>query len=164
MVAYTARVRFLVVLIAIAGACDLQPPPKKAPPAATSTPTPAAPSAVPTPEPALPPADAGVAAVASDAAPAPPDAMEVSDRCVQLGSHVAEVLISEAGDPAKKSVLVQDRAKIVRRTAESCTRDAWTAELITCYLAAKSQATLQACRKPDPPPPKPAPDDGLGPR
>lgn len=160
--AYTAGVRFLVVLIAIAGACDLQPPPKKAPPAAT--PTPAAPSAVPTPEPALPPADAGVALAVGDAAPVPPDAMEVTDRCVQLGSHVAEVLISEAEDPSKKSVLVQDRAKIVRRTAESCTRDAWSAQLISCYLAAKTQATLQACRKPDPPAPKPPAPDGPGPR
>jgi len=163
VVTYTAGVRFLVVLLAIAGACDLQPPPKKAPPAVTPTPT--APSAVPTPEPALPPADAGVAVAVAvgDAAPVPPDAMEVTDRCVDLGSHVAEVLISEAEDPSKKSVLVQDRAKIVRRTAESCTRDAWSAQLISCYMAAKTQATLQACRKPDPPTPKP-PADGLGPR
>ncbi len=137
--------RFLVVLLAIAGACDLQPPPKKAPPAATPAPSPAA---VTPREPALPPLDAGIAAV-GDAAPAPPDAMEVSDRCVQLGSHVAEVLISEAEDASKKSVLIQDRAKIVRRTAESCTRDGWNAQLIGCYMAAKTQATLQACRKPD---------------
>lgn len=158
MVAYSRRVRFLVVLIAFGAACDLQPPPKKAPPAAT------APSAVPTPAPVLPALDAGVAVAPGDAAPAPPDAMEVSDRCVQLGSHVAEVMISEAEDASKKSVLVQDRARIVRRTAESCTRDAWSAQLITCYLAAKTQATLQACRPPDVAPPSPQIPDGPRPR
>ncbi len=157
--AYSRLVRFLVVLLALAGACDLQPPPKKVPAAATPSPPPAA---VPSRDPALPGLDAGVA---GDAAPAPLDAMEVSDRCVELGSHVAEVMISEAEDASKKSVLVQDRARIVRRTAESCTRDAWSTELITCYLAAKTQATLQACRKPDPQPPKPTRVlDGVGPR
>jgi hypothetical protein len=145
-------VRFLVVLLAIAGACDLQPPPKKAPAATAPAPSPAA---VPTPEPALPALDAGVAAVVGDAAPTPPDAAEVSDRCVNLGSHVAEVMISEAEDPSKKSVLIQDRARIVRRTAESCTRDGWNEKLISCYMAAKTQATLQACRKPDVRPPSP---------
>ncbi len=144
--------RSLVVLLALAAACDLQPPPKQAPPAPT-TPAPAvAPS-----EPALPALDAGVAAPVGDAAPTPPDAMEVSDRCVRLGSHVAEVMINEAEDPSKKSVLVQDRARIVRRTAEGCTRDAWNEKLISCYMAAKTQATLQACRKPDVRPPPPSP-------
>lgn len=153
--------RLLVVLIAIAGACDLQPPPKKAPPAASPPTSPTA--ATPNP-PSLPPSDAGVAVAIGDAAAGarpPADAMEVTDRCVQLGSHVAEVLIAEAEDPSKKSVLVQDRAKIVRRTAESCTRDAWSAELIGCYMAAKTQAKLTACRKPDvPAPAPPAPRDG----
>jgi len=158
-------VRVLVVLIAIAGACDLKPAPKKAPPAATPPTTP------PASEPGAPvmvPLDAGVAVAVSDAAPAarpPVDAMPVTDRCVTLGSHVAEVLLAEAEDPSKKAALIQDRAKIVRRTAESCTRDAWTEAEIACFLAGKTQVAMQACRKPaatPPPPPPPAP--GSGPR
>ncbi|MBA3453200.1 MAG: hypothetical protein H0T42_08920 [Deltaproteobacteria bacterium] len=150
--------RLLVVLIAIAGACDLKPPPKKVPPVSSQV-TP--PSFSNPNQPTMPPGDAGVPVAVADAAagPRPPaDAMEVTEQCVQLGSHVAEVLIAEAEDPSKKSVLVQDRAKIVRRTAESCTRDGWSSELIGCYLAAKTQAKLTACRKPDvaaPEPPRP---------
>jgi hypothetical protein len=159
-------VRALVVLIAIASGCDLQPPPKKAPPAAT----PAATPPVATPNvPAVVPVDAGVAVAVGDApaAPkAPVDAMGVTDRCVTLGSHVAAVLLSEASDPSKKAALIQDRAKIVRRTAESCTRDAWNEALIGCYLGAKTQVALQACRKPEPTPAAGAPPvpSGSGPR
>ena len=158
--------RALVVLIAIAGACDLQPPPKKAPPTATPAATP--PVADPN-APVAVSADAGVAVAVSDApaAPkAPADAMDVSDRCLTLGTHVADVLLAEASDPSKKAALIQDRAKIVRRTAESCTRDAWNEPLISCYLAAKTQVTLQACRKPEPAPAAGAPPvpSGAGPR
>jgi len=127
------------VLFAFVAACDLKPAPKQAPPAAT----PAAP---------MVPADAAAAGAPSDAA-TPMDAMSVSDRCVTLGSHVAEVLIGEAEDPSKKAALVQDRAKIVRRTAESCTRDAWSEDQISCFLAGKTQIAMQACRKPNPVPP-----------
>ena len=156
--------RVLVVLIAIASACDLQPAPKKAPIAATppATPPVADPNA-----PSVAPVDAGVAVAIGDAAaaPKPPmDAMEVSDRCVTLGSHVAEVLLSEAQDPSKKAALIQDRAKIVRRTAESCTRDTWAEPLISCYLAANTQVAMQACRKPDAPAGAPPVRDGAGPR
>lgn len=157
--------RALVVLIAIASACDLQPAPKKAPPAATPAATP--PIATPN-APAGVPADAGVAIAVGDApaAPKPPaDAMDVTDRCVTLGTHVADVLLSEASDPSKKAALIQDRAKIVRRTAESCTRDAWNEALIGCYLGAKTQVKLQACRKPDPTPAAAPPlPSGTGPR
>lgn len=161
--------RALVVLIAIAGACDLQPAPKKAPPSATPAVTP--PAATPN-MPAAVPGDAGVALAVGDApaAPkAPADAMDVTDRCLTLGAHVADVLLNEASDPSKKAALIQDRAKIVRRTAESCTRDAWNEPLISCYLAAKTQVTLQACRKPEPAPAAPpagAPPlpSGSGPR
>ena len=157
--------RVLVVLIAIAGACDLKPAPKKAPPAATSPTTP------PAAEPGVPvmvPLDAGVAVTVADAAPAakpPVDAMTVTDRCVTLGSHVAEVLLAEATDPSKKAALIQDRARIVRRTAESCSRDGWTEAEISCFLAGKTQVAMQACRKPAAtPPPAPPPPSGSGPR
>jgi len=114
---------------------------------------------VPPPPPTMVPVDAGVVAV-TDAAPIPPAAMVVSDRCVELGSHVAQVLIEEASDPSKKAAYTQDRTRIVRRTAEGCTRDAWTAEMIACFMRGKTSAAMQACRKPEPvaprvPPPPP---------
>jgi hypothetical protein len=85
------------------------------------------------------------------------DAMEVSDRCVRVGQHIAEVLTQETTDPSQKAVYVQERARIVRRTAESCTRDAWTGKEIDCILAGKTQAALQSCRQPAAPAQRPPP-------
>jgi len=158
-------VRFLVVLIALAGACEHKPAPKRNPPV-QAPPTAAEPAAQvpvpPTPPPPVP-ADAGVAVAIADAVAAPPDAMVVSDRCVELGSHVAEVLIQEATDPSQKAAYTQDRARIVRRTAEGCTRDAWTEKTIACFMAGKTSAAMQACRKQEPVAPRPPPPPGLPP-
>lgn len=153
--------RLLVVLIAFAGACEHKPSPKQNPPI-QAPPTTPPPVAMPTTPPTMVPVDAGVAVAITDAVAAPvsPDAMVVSDRCVELGSHVANVLIEESVDPSKKAAYTQDRTRIVRRTAEGCTRDAWTEELIACFMRGKSSAAMQACRKPEPvaprvPPPGP---------
>jgi len=154
-------VRFLVVLIVFASACELKPAPKKElpvqPPPTATMPAAADPN---TPPPTMVPADAGVAVAVGDAAPALIDAMVVTDRCVQLGSHVAAVLIEESTDPSRRAAFTQDRARIVRRTAEGCTRDAWSEALIACFLKGKTSAEMQACRAPEPaapPPPAPAP-------
>ncbi len=158
--------RFLVVLIAFAGACEHKPAPKRNPPIQAPPTTPPPVADPNTPPVAVVPGDAGVAVAVTDAvAAAPPaDAMVVSDRCVQLGSHVAEVLIEEATDPSKKAAYTQDRTRIVRRTAEGCTRDAWTEEMITCFMKGRTSVAMQACRKPEPVAPRvPAPAPGAPP-
>lgn len=115
-------------------ACELQPaPPKKAAVVAAGSAAPA-PAVVPAlPAPAAPSVDAGVAGP--------------TDECLQISDHIAEVLIREAQDPAQKAGLVQDRTKIVRRSAEGCTRDAWPAAAKTCFLTANTVAALQTCGK-----------------
>ncbi|MDB4963507.1 MAG: hypothetical protein JWP01_3506 [Myxococcales bacterium] len=140
--------RSLAVLLFVLGACDLQPAPKQAP---TTPATPVTTPTTPGTPVAIAPADAGVAPSPTDAAaavPPPVDASEVSDRCVGVGTHVADILIEEAIDPATKAAYVQARSRTVRRTAEACTRDAWSEALIGCYLASKTQAAMQACTKP----------------
>ncbi len=119
-------------------ACELQPAPKTQPPVVTagSADAPAAAAAAAAPAPPVPPApsvDAGVAGP--------------TDECLQISDHIAEVLIREATDPAQKAGLVQDRTKIVRRSAEGCTRDAWPAAAKTCFLTANTVAALQECGK-----------------
>ena len=122
-------------------ACELEPAPKPKP--APPPPPPPAPVVVaPTPDAAVaeaPPVDAG---------------MDVSDDCVKVGSHVAELLIADAKDAAQKSMLEQEKVKIVRRTAEDCTRRQWSADAIKCFTAGKTMADLHACEKrlPAPPP------------
>lgn len=139
--------RYLVVVLVLA-ACDLQPAPKREPAPASATPTP------PGPAPSVPAAvaiDAGAAPFAPTDAAAPVrppvDAMEVSDTCVTVSAHVADVVIADVKDPAHKAVYTQERARMIRRSAEACTRDAWSSERIACYLKTKTQRDIQDCNE-----------------
>lgn len=132
-------------------ACDLQPAPKsKASPAPGSAAGSAAPAA-PTPRPVAPAGSAAPAGAVVDAgvpAQPPVDAMDVSERCLAVSEHVATVLIETVQDPAQKAAYVQDRARIVRRSAEACTRDAWKDEMVACLFAARTQQAVQDCARP----------------
>lgn len=138
----------LSLLLLASAACDLQPPPKQR--AAPTEPAATPPTNMPpTPPPTLP-VDAGVAPVAdAPAAAVPVDAAlpEVSSQCLAIGAHIADVLIREATDPAQKAALEQDKTKIVRRSAEGCTRDAWSAEAQACFLKAQTVDAMQVCGK-----------------
>jgi hypothetical protein len=130
-------------------ACEHEPPPKKAP-AAQPTPPPAddpthaaappatPPSAPPTAPPAAPPTavDAGVDAL-------PP----VSQDCVDISAHIATVLIAEAKDPSQKATLEQEKTKIIRRSAEACTRDGWKPATLACFTKATTTEQMQVCAR-----------------
>lgn len=138
-------------MLAPLGACDLQPPPKGKPApttvndqagSAAVAPPPSAPPAAPsepTPMPPTLPPDAGT--------PPAPDAMEVSQQCLEVSTHIATVLIKDAKDPAAKAALEQDKAKIIRRAAEGCTRDQWPATAFACFLKGETVAALEICGK-----------------
>ena len=144
-----------VLITLFVSSCELKPGPKqKEPPPApaaaptegsAATPPPAPPAGEPAPAPTV---DAGVAppppAVDGGAAAAAP--AEPTSECLQLGTHIAEVLIAGA-DPAQQAQLEQQRTKIVRRSAEACTRDGWNAEAKACFLAATSAPAMQECGK-----------------
>ncbi|MDX2089952.1 MAG: hypothetical protein SFX73_19000 [Kofleriaceae bacterium] len=134
--------RLLAALLVIAplGACDLQPPPKQQP-GQTPGSAAAAPSASPTPTPALPPAPP------LDAAAAGPDAFDVTQKCLDVSVHIADVMIKEARDPGSKAALEQDKTRIVRRAAEGCTRDQWPDTAHACFLKAETVAAMEICGK-----------------
>jgi hypothetical protein len=73
--------------------------------------------------------------------------IEVSPACVEVGSHFAGVFIANATDPGQKSVLEQERTKIVRSTAETCTTQAWSPDAIACFRATKTQPEITACEQ-----------------
>lgn len=141
--------------------CELKPGPARqsepargsdAPPAAGAA-QPAAGSADGPPSPPPPaPAPAAAANPGSAAPPAPPAAgsaaapAEPTEECLQIGTHIASTLIS-AADPTQQAQLEQERTKIVRRSAEACTRDAWNAESKACFMAATTSAAMQECGK-----------------
>jgi hypothetical protein len=133
----------LLASLVVLAACDLQPAPKSVPaPAANraaNEPPPPPPGAVAPTPPAPPPSDAGIVRAPADAL------IDVSAACVEVGSHVAAILIAEAKDPSQSAALEQGRTKIVRATAEACTRDAWSDAAKTCFLQAKTSAALQVC-------------------
>lgn len=156
--------RKLLCLVLLA-ACELQPAPKKQPPAAATpapAPAPAKPSAPPAP--ALPGArttadGAGAVAGAGPAAAKP----DISEPCMAVATKVAQVFIDSAKDPAQKNVYEQSRAIMTRKTGQACTAQGWSEEARTCYLAAKSPADIKACElefSPPPPPKRPAPREG----
>ena len=128
------RLAWLVGLVGLA-ACELQPAPKQAPPPPSAQP-------VTTPTPSAAPADA---------APAP-DAADVTHACLDVGVHVAQVLIDGATDPGVKAQYEQARTKIVRATAEACTSQTWTPEAQRCFTTANNVADVRACEKKFPPP------------
>ena len=158
----------MLSLVLFAAACEHEPPPKKST-TAQPTPAPGAPSnAAATPPANTPPAntppgppgpppgatvDAGVAA--------PPDAPpEPTQPCLDMGTHLADVMLSEAKDPAQKAALEQDKTKIVRRAAEACTRDKWKPETLQCFAKATTTEQMQVCARDLAPPP---PDRPAGP-
>jgi hypothetical protein len=119
-------------------ACDLRPAPKQEP----------------KPPPAPPPAPT----VAADAAVAPavPDALadnvitvdanaEPTAECLAVGEHVASLWIDTAKDVAEKAALIQDRSKLVRKTAEACTTLKWGDAMRTCYLNVATVEALRTC-------------------
>ncbi len=129
-------------------ACDLQPPP----PAPAANPPPVV--AVTAPAPAAAP----VAVVepptvgASTRASVPPVSIDVTPACVETGSHVAEAIIASAKDPQLRASYEQGRTKIVRATAEACTKQHWSPEAQHCYGTAKLEADVRACEAKFPPP------------
>jgi len=116
-------------------ACDLRPAPKQEPP-----------------KPAPPPAATADAAVAPVVADALADnvitvdaTVEPTAECLAVGEHVASVWIDTAKDVAEKAALTQDRAKLVRKTAEACTQLKWGDAMRTCYLNVQTVEALRTC-------------------
>lgn len=138
---------FLTVL----AACEHEPPPKKAPPAPPAAPpagdpTKAQPTPPPPPTPTPPPppppnANQPPADAAIDA-PAP-----VSQDCVDVASHIAETMIKESKDPQQKAFIEQEKTKIIRRSAEACTRDNWKPEILACFKKSTTTEQMQVCAK-----------------
>lgn len=112
--------------------------PPAAAPAAAPPPPAAAPVAAP---PASPPPVADGAGSGSAALP------PVSQPCLDVAAHIAATLIAEASDPAQKAAMEQEKTKIIRRSAEACTRDAWKAEVMKCFTESKTTAEMQICAK-----------------
>ncbi|MBL0214486.1 MAG: hypothetical protein IPQ07_11420 [Myxococcales bacterium] len=129
-------------------ACEHEPAPKKAPPATAPTPAaaqdPGAGATPPTnPPPNQPPAPPPTAVTDAGVDALPP----VSQDCVDVSAHIADVLISEAKDPTQKATLEQEKTKIIRRSAEACTRDSWKAEVRACFLKSTTADQMQTCAK-----------------
>lgn len=131
------------VVLAVLAACDLQPPPKKAP--ARLAPGDATVVAVVTDAPA-PAIDAAAAIVdAGPGRPAPDAMIEVTEDCVQVGVEFARVYIATAVDMAERSAAERDQTRMVRKMAELCTIQNWNADKRTCWLKATTRDAHKRC-------------------
>jgi hypothetical protein len=129
-----------VIPVALAiGACDLKPAPKKKPQAAATAPAAAAATA-----PVVPPAPRPAAITA--VAPASADADVRAEACLQVGVRVADIMIASATDAVLKAQYEQARTDVVRATANSCTNGQWDAALRQCFLNARTQPEVDACK------------------
>jgi hypothetical protein len=132
-------------------ACEHEPPPKAkgAPAAGSAQAQNQAPPDQPPPGPPQQVADAGAGsgqpAVATDAAidaPAP-----VSQDCVDIAAHIADAMIAETKDAQQKAFIEQEKTKIIRRTAEACTRDSWKPDVLDCFRKSTTTEQMQVCAK-----------------
>ena len=80
-----------------------------------------------------------------DAGVVRPDAMETSAECTETAVHIADVVIASLEDPTIKAQQEQDRTRLVRRVAETCTRDKWSAEALKCFRNGKTAPELEVC-------------------
>lgn len=142
--------RFVIasVLVSLLGACELQPPPPQ-PAAAPQVPVPANPTP-PTPTPPTPTPGTPTPAPT----PAAPPAIIITPECIDVGKHVADILIAGA-EPAQRAVFETEKDRIVRATGEVCVTQAWAEPARSCYLKATNQAGLKACEAKFPPPAQP---------
>ena len=130
----------------LATACDLQPPKREVAGSATppGPPPGVAVDAVAAPP---PPVASDVAVTDAGAARITPDAMDVTAACTDVGVHIAKIVIDSIKDPAQRAALEQDRTKLVRRAAETCTKDAWSEAARGCFLRSNTAPELEACGK-----------------
>jgi hypothetical protein len=56
-------------------------------------------------------------------------------------------LIDDNADLSQKGAIEQDRTKIVKKVAETCTRDHWSQAVLDCIGAAKTQLAAAECTK-----------------
>jgi hypothetical protein len=143
------RLAFLVLVLPLAS-CDLQPPKRDAPKPVAAPPPAPAPAPTPPPtkiqEPAVPaPAGSGSAAAGSAAGSGSAVKAAASDVCVEVGAHIANVVIDSIEDASVKAAQEQDRTRLVRRVAETCTRDNWSETARKCFLAGKTAQALEDC-------------------
>jgi hypothetical protein len=111
------------------------------------TPPPAPPTARPPVQPPVVP-DAGVAAVqpAGDAGTGrvrPP--MQATEACAAVAVHIANIVIASLEDPSMKAAQEQDRPVLIRRVAETCTKDTWSDAARKCFLDGKTAQELEKC-------------------
>ena len=138
-----AVVLALLALLALLAACDLQPPPKKAPP--SLAPADAAIVAV-VPDAPMPVIDAAPVIVdAGTGRPAPDAMIVVTEDCVQVGVEFARVYIATAVDMAERSAAERDQTRMVRKMAELCTIQNWNPDKRTCWLKATTRDAHKKC-------------------
>ena len=138
---------FVVCALALIG-CDLKPgkprdhvagaTPKAAEPA---DPGPANPSA-PDPEPLRNPLPPNAGFVDAGVRPPP---METTEQCTNVAVHITNLVIASIEDPSLKAAQEQDRTRMVRRVAETCTRDKWSDAAVKCFFAGKTTQEVESC-------------------
>ena len=68
------------------------------------------------------------------------------EECTALAEHVGEVVAKEQGG----TLSAENRAKMIKDTAEQCASEKPTPEVIKCALAAGSTDAMKACDKSKP--------------
>jgi hypothetical protein len=61
--------------------------------------------------------------------------------CTKLAEHLADVVAKERGKPLPEEL----RAKMVKRTFDSCVADPPTPEQLDCAIRAESTEAMKAC-------------------
>lgn len=62
-------------------------------------------------------------------------------QCQDFAKHMADVLVAEKGEEPKAEL----KDKMIRKTAESCTKEPPPKEVLDCAMAAKTSEAMKAC-------------------
>ncbi len=81
------------------------------------------------------------------AAPPSSGPQGLAKACTDVGVKIAQILIDDKTDLSQKAALEQERTNIVKKIADTCTRDSWSPQVLACLNVARTQVDTRECTK-----------------
>ena len=99
----------------------------------------------PPPKQQQPPPPAKVDKLEGSATPITPAPDVVSPDCLDTAAHIVDATIAAVVDEGEKANQERNRALLVRKTAEECSRKKWPQRTLDCYNAATTVEAMRGC-------------------
>ncbi len=74
-----------------------------------------------------------------------PSKIETTEDCTNVAVHITNLVIASIEDSALKAAQEQDRTRMIRRVAETCTKDKWPEAARACFNSGRNAQELETC-------------------